>query len=84
MKRCPKCNCGAELKNSFKHYRAQTWGIVSAALTGLGGSIVHPGVGAQLARTAYRNAISKHQKHYVCTNNLCGYEWNEDNDLGIF
>lgn len=82
MKRCPKCNCGAELKNGFHHYGAQTWGIVSAAFMWLGGAaIVHPGVGANLARTAYRNAISKHQKHYVCTNTLCGYEWHEYNDL---
>lgn len=84
MKRCPKCNCGAELKNGLNHYGAQTWGILSAAFMGLGGAIVHPGVGAHLARTAYRNAISKHSKHYVCTNNLCGYEWFETNDLGIF
>ena len=72
------------MKNGFNHYGAQTWGIVSGTFMGLGGSIVHPGVGAQLARTAYRNAISKHQKHYICTNNQCGYEWYEANDLGIF
>lgn len=72
MKRCPKCNCGAEFTNRGENIFADVVGF-GAGLIGhiIGGA---PG-GVAFERNAH-DAICEH-KSYKCTNSNCEYEWNE-------
>lgn len=79
MKRCPKCNCGAELTNNLKYYGEKTGALVVAFGAGVALNAVHPNPsnGAH-ASEIFRNLTENLRKHYKCTNCNCGYEWDEE------
>lgn len=78
MKRCPKCNCGAECTNNFEYYGAHAVTSVIGIGAGLAASLVHPSSGGHTAAHVHHELTKGVKKHYKCTNSGCGYEWDED------
>lgn len=78
MKRCPKCNCGAEFTNSVQFYAAHSGGAALGVAAGMAVSIFHPNGGGHTAKTVYENVTKNVKKHYKCTNSNCGHEWDAE------
>ena len=77
MKRCPKCNCGAECLNGFGYYAGQAGGMVIAAVAGLGAGLIHRSSAGHVGSHVYKETTEGLRKKYRCTNSNCGYEWTE-------
>lgn len=77
MKRCPKCECGAEFTNRLEYYAKHGGSAAAGFAAGAAAEVVHPHGGGHVAKTVYENMTSSVYKHYRCTNKLCKYEWNE-------
>lgn len=48
MKRCPKCNCGAEFTNKAEYYASHAGGAALGLGAGLVASVFHPSSGGML------------------------------------
>lgn len=77
MKRCPKCNCGAEFTNRVEYYAKQTGAFTVGLTAGGVASIFVRNHGAHVAHEIYKGLSKNIPKHYKCTNSACNYEWDE-------
>lgn len=77
MKRCPKCNCGAEFTNKAEYYASHAGGAALGLGAGLVASVFHPSSGGHVAHTVHHNVTQNVKKHYKCTYSQCGYDWYE-------
>ncbi len=77
MKRCPKCNCGAEFTNKIDYYAKQTGGFAVGFTVGAGASIFLGNHGAHVGKEVMENLTENVKSHYKCTNSNCNYEWDE-------
>jgi len=78
MKRCPKCNCGAEFTNKAEYYAKNAGGLVAGLAVGFGASLIMGNHGAHVGHTVTENLTKEVKKHYKCTNSRCEYEWDEE------
>lgn len=77
MKRCPRCNCGAEFTNKGKYYGGNAFAFAVGLGVGAVASIFSPNHGSHAGHIAYHNVSEDIKKHYKCTNSGCGYEWDD-------
>lgn len=77
MKRCPKCNCGAELLNPFDYYGNQTGAITIGIAGGVLISLINPRWGGPMANKIRMDMTKDVHKKYKCTNEKCLHEWQE-------
>lgn len=77
MKRCPKCNCGAEFTNKAEYYAKNAGGFAAGVAVGLGASLFLGNHGAHVGNEVRKNLTDSVMKHYECTNSRCGYQWYE-------
>lgn len=77
MKRCPKCNCGAEFLNPAGYYGAQTGATAVGIVGGLFVSLVNPRWGGPMANKIRMDMTKDVHKKYKCTNEKCLHEWQE-------
>lgn len=77
MKRCPKCNCGAEFVNKASYYAKQSGGIIVGGGAGLLLGIFAPNQAKAVAARIYCDVTQNVKKKYRCTNSKCGNEWDE-------
>lgn len=77
MKRCPICECGAELLNPFGYYGAQTGATAIGIAGGLLVGLFSPRWGGPTANKIRMDMIKDVHKKYRCTNKKCLHEWQE-------
>lgn len=77
MKRCPKCNCGAEFTNKLSYYASQAGGLTLGVGAGLVAGIFHRSSAGHVAHSVHKNITKDTYKEYECTNSRCGYKWHE-------
>lgn len=77
MKRCPKCNCGAEFTNSVEYYAKHTGATVAGLGAGFITGLFNPNYGGAAANQVRKNLTENVRKIFKCTNSNCGYEWYE-------
>lgn len=55
MKRCPKCNCGAQFTNKVENYAGKTVSATIGVVAGVIVGLFHPSSGGHTAHTTYEN-----------------------------
>ena len=77
MKRCPKCNCGAEFTNKAEYYAVNVGAFAAGLAVGGVASVFSPNHGAHAGHAVAENLSKNQKKHYKCTNRYCNYEWDD-------
>ena len=68
MKRCPKCECGAEFTNKAEYFAKQAGAFAAAGAVAMGASVIIGPHGKHAGHVALENMRKAITKHYKCTN----------------
>lgn len=77
MKRCPKCNCGAEFTNKVEYYAANTGAFAAGLVVAAPIAFINKNAGTHVGKEVFDNLKKNVHKHYKCTNSNCNHEWDE-------
>lgn len=77
LKRCQKCQCGAEFTNKIEYYSKNAGAIATGVLVGGSISTINKDVGGTVGDNIRKELTKNVRKHYKCTNPNCNYEWDE-------